>query len=134
MELIKNLIIYFAIAFSVGAAIIGIITAIVRFVAKNAKLMLCCFLAVSMFICMFTFIPAFADETNTIVIYLNDYVVSPAVFKNEVYLRIDFVYKGNVLSFYWYDELDTSYQLYVEIWNNIECIDAGYISPQEEMQ
>lgn len=45
-------------------------------------------------------------------------------------LRITFGYEGELLSFYWGGQLDTSRTLFVELWigeTYIECIDAGYV-------
>ena len=59
-------------------------------------------------------------------VVLTDYEVSPDIFDGEPVLRVDFKYHTNWLSLYWETNLDTSRYLIVEVYNEVECIDAYY--------
>ena len=42
-------------------------------------------------------------------------------------LKLTFNFHGELLSFYWEGSLDLTQSVWVEIWNNVEVIDAGYV-------
>ena len=47
-------------------------------------------------------------------------------------LKLTFNFRGDLLSFYWEGPLDLTRPVWVEIWNNIEVINAGYVEGSVE--